>query len=205
MVVDTKNLVSITEANQNFSRVARMVDEKRRGRHPEEQRPALRAGGVQPDGKRADGGGRGRAGRIPASYRQKPPCLRGAGEVRNPVEKAGPRPAFRPDTGVRRNGGDSGRRAVGIGLGRPVPDLRRGTGLSVPAGEGRPARFRSCEQPSLCGWEQTDRRSCHAGLSGLERRGTALWSKQELIAVFLSVASDGSDWRDLQQWILGHE
>ena len=27
MVVDTKNLVSITEANQNFSRVARLVDE----------------------------------------------------------------------------------------------------------------------------------------------------------------------------------
>ena len=28
MKVDTNNLVSITEANQNFSRVARMVDEK---------------------------------------------------------------------------------------------------------------------------------------------------------------------------------
>lgn len=28
MVIDTENLVSITEANQNFSRVARMVDEK---------------------------------------------------------------------------------------------------------------------------------------------------------------------------------
>lgn len=28
MNVNTKNLVSITEANQNFSRVARMVDEK---------------------------------------------------------------------------------------------------------------------------------------------------------------------------------
>ena len=27
MVIDTDNLVSITEANQNFSRVARMVDE----------------------------------------------------------------------------------------------------------------------------------------------------------------------------------
>lgn len=27
MNVDTKNLVSITEANQNFSRIARMVDE----------------------------------------------------------------------------------------------------------------------------------------------------------------------------------
>lgn len=27
MNIDTKNLVSITEANQNFSRVARMVDE----------------------------------------------------------------------------------------------------------------------------------------------------------------------------------
>ncbi|MGI6071111.1 MAG: type II toxin-antitoxin system Phd/YefM family antitoxin [Blautia sp.] len=27
MIVNTKNLVSITEANQNFSRVARMVDE----------------------------------------------------------------------------------------------------------------------------------------------------------------------------------
>lgn len=27
MNVNTKNLVSITEANQNFSRVARMVDE----------------------------------------------------------------------------------------------------------------------------------------------------------------------------------
>ena len=27
MTVNTKNLVSITEANQNFSRVARMVDE----------------------------------------------------------------------------------------------------------------------------------------------------------------------------------
>ena len=27
MVVDTKNLVSITEASQNFSRVARLVDE----------------------------------------------------------------------------------------------------------------------------------------------------------------------------------
>ena len=28
MNVDTENLVSITEANRNFSRVARMVDEK---------------------------------------------------------------------------------------------------------------------------------------------------------------------------------
>lgn len=28
MKVNTENLVSITEANQNFSRVARMVDEK---------------------------------------------------------------------------------------------------------------------------------------------------------------------------------
>ena len=28
MNVDTENLVSITEANQNFSRIARMVDEK---------------------------------------------------------------------------------------------------------------------------------------------------------------------------------
>ncbi|MCL2483510.1 MAG: type II toxin-antitoxin system Phd/YefM family antitoxin [Propionibacteriaceae bacterium] len=28
MLVDTANLVSMTEANQNFSRVARMVDEK---------------------------------------------------------------------------------------------------------------------------------------------------------------------------------
>ena len=27
MIVNTKNLVSITEANQNFSRVARLVDE----------------------------------------------------------------------------------------------------------------------------------------------------------------------------------
>ena len=27
MTVNTKNLISITEANQNFSRVARMVDE----------------------------------------------------------------------------------------------------------------------------------------------------------------------------------
>lgn len=27
MTVDTKNLISISEANQNFSRVARMVDE----------------------------------------------------------------------------------------------------------------------------------------------------------------------------------
>ena len=28
MLVDTQNLVSITEANQNFSRIARMVDER---------------------------------------------------------------------------------------------------------------------------------------------------------------------------------
>lgn len=28
MIIDTDNLVSITEANRNFSRVARMVDEK---------------------------------------------------------------------------------------------------------------------------------------------------------------------------------
>ena len=28
MNVNTENLVSITEANQNFSRIARMVDEK---------------------------------------------------------------------------------------------------------------------------------------------------------------------------------
>ena len=28
MTIDTNNIVSITEANQNFSRVARMVDEK---------------------------------------------------------------------------------------------------------------------------------------------------------------------------------
>lgn len=28
MIVDTKNLISMTEANQNFSRVARLVDER---------------------------------------------------------------------------------------------------------------------------------------------------------------------------------
>ena len=28
MLINTQNIVSITEANQNFSRVARMVDEK---------------------------------------------------------------------------------------------------------------------------------------------------------------------------------
>ena len=28
MMVDTNNLISITEANQNFSKVARLVDEK---------------------------------------------------------------------------------------------------------------------------------------------------------------------------------
>ena len=28
MMINTKNIVSITEANQNFSRVARMVDEQ---------------------------------------------------------------------------------------------------------------------------------------------------------------------------------
>ena len=28
MIVDTENLISITEANQNFSRVARLVDER---------------------------------------------------------------------------------------------------------------------------------------------------------------------------------
>jgi len=28
MMIDSKNMVSITEANQNFSRVARMVDER---------------------------------------------------------------------------------------------------------------------------------------------------------------------------------
>jgi len=28
MLVNTENIVSITEANQNFSRIARMVDEK---------------------------------------------------------------------------------------------------------------------------------------------------------------------------------
>jgi len=28
MKINTKNLVSITEANQNFSRVARLVDER---------------------------------------------------------------------------------------------------------------------------------------------------------------------------------
>ena len=38
-------------------------------------------------------------------------------------------------------------------------------------------------------------------LNGVELR----YEQQELIDVFLSVASDGSDWRDLQQWILGHE
>ena len=38
-------------------------------------------------------------------------------------------------------------------------------------------------------------------LNGVELR----YEQQELIDVFLSVASVGSDWRDLQQWILGHE
>ena len=38
-------------------------------------------------------------------------------------------------------------------------------------------------------------------LNGVELR----YEQQELIDVFLSVASDGSDWRDLQRWILGHE
>lgn len=28
MIVDTQNMISITEANQNFSKVARLVDEK---------------------------------------------------------------------------------------------------------------------------------------------------------------------------------
>ena len=32
MIVDTNNLISITEANQNLSKVARLVDEKGGGR-----------------------------------------------------------------------------------------------------------------------------------------------------------------------------
>ena len=36
MVINTDNLVSITEANQNFSRVARMVDENGAGGHLKE-------------------------------------------------------------------------------------------------------------------------------------------------------------------------
>ncbi len=28
MLIETRNMISMTEANQNFSRVARMVDEK---------------------------------------------------------------------------------------------------------------------------------------------------------------------------------
>lgn len=38
-------------------------------------------------------------------------------------------------------------------------------------------------------------------LNGVELR----YEQQELIDAFLSVASGGSDWRDLQRWILEHE
>ena len=53
MLVDTQNLVSITDANQNFSRVARMVDQ--RGavvimRNNVPRYVVLNIGQLQPDG-----------------------------------------------------------------------------------------------------------------------------------------------------------
>ena len=60
-----------------------------------------------------------------------------------------------------------------------------------------------CNHPFLDGNKRT---GAHVMLVFLALNGVELrYEQQELIDVFLSVASDGSDWRDLQQWILGHE
>ena len=122
MVVDTKNLVSITEANQNFSRVARMVDESGVAVILKNNVPRyvlVEFSQMENEQTAEDEDVLAISRRLIAKTAMPTRSWRNE----EPVEKAGPRPAFRPDTGVRRNGGDSGRRAVGIGLGRPVPDL----------------------------------------------------------------------------------
>ena len=47
MTINTKNIVSITEANQNFSKVARLVDRKRRRCYFEEQCAPVPGVGIQ--------------------------------------------------------------------------------------------------------------------------------------------------------------
>ena len=50
------------------------------------------------------------------------------------------------------------------------------------------------------------RTGAHVMLVFLALNGVELcYEQQELIDAFLSVASGGSDWRDLQRWILEHE
>ena len=68
MVINTDNLVSITEANQNFSRVARMVDENGAA-------VILCANGVQPSRGRATGERRGHSRNLQASDCQKQASL----------------------------------------------------------------------------------------------------------------------------------
>ena len=59
MVINTDNLVSITEANQNFSRVARMVDENGAAVILKNNVPRYVLYGVQPSRGRATGERRG--------------------------------------------------------------------------------------------------------------------------------------------------
>ena len=55
MIINTGNLVSITEANQNFSRVARLVDENGAAVILKNNTPRYVHDRVQPTGKRTAG------------------------------------------------------------------------------------------------------------------------------------------------------
>ena len=77
MTINTKNIVSITEANQNFSKVARLVDEKRGSSDFKEQCTSLPGFGIQSGGTRAEYRRRKPAGYFPAADRQKPQGFQG--------------------------------------------------------------------------------------------------------------------------------
>ena len=112
MTVNTKNLVSITEANQNFSRVARLVDENGAAVILKNNVPRY----VLLEFSQAE--------------REQ---LAEDEDVLDPNQKTGAGPAFRSDSGIWRHGWGSERGAAGVGTGGTFPDLRRGANVPLPA------------------------------------------------------------------------
>ena len=75
MNINTKNIVSITEANQNFSKVARLVDENGAAIILKNNVPPVPCPGIQPGGARGEDRRRKPAGYLPAPDCQEPQGL----------------------------------------------------------------------------------------------------------------------------------
>ena len=162
MMINTNALVSITEANQNFSKVARLVDERGSAVILKNNVPRYLIVEFSQ-----------------AEQLQTAPdedVMEISAKLIRQNQEAGTDAAPASGGTHRRQCRTAGPGPFGIRTQRAVPKLRRYQRLPLPSAKSSPALLWAGKKSSVYRWQQAHRCPHHAGFSGSQRRRAGLYA-----------------------------